>query len=298
MNKRILITGSQGFTGHYLKKEFLEQGWEVYGLDAVENANDENYRQIDLMDNEGLESYIRKINPHAVAHLAGIAFVAHKSAIDFYNTHVLGTLNLLNAIANNASSIQKVLLASSATVYGNSIPGMYSESTPLKPANDYSVSKLAMEYMAWLWREKLPIVITRPFNYTGVGQNINFLIPKIVSHYQQNKKVIELGNINVKRDFSDVRSTSYAYRKLIEADDSRGAVNVCAGVEYSVQEALDMMEDIAGYKIKILINQDFVRKNEVSSLYGNCDLLRKYIGEYQSIDLKETLKWMWENNIK
>lgn len=280
---KVLITGLSGFTGRYMADELSAHGHEVIGLSA------------NLLDAPALNDEVKTIVPDAVVHLAGIAFVAHKTAMDFYNTHVQGTLNLLSALANLPHPIQKVLLASSATVYGNSVEGQYSENTPLKPANDYSVSKLAMEYMAWLWREKLPIVIARPFNYTGVGQSANFLLPKVVAHFQAKKPEIELGNIQVWRDFSDVRDVVAAYRKLLESPESKGAINVCSETVYSVGDVLGILQELAGYKITVRVNPQFVRHDEVKILYGSCAKLRSLIGDYNPRPLKETLQWMYSN---
>src|SRR3546814_19773637 len=112
----------------------------------------------------------------------------------------------LEALAAEAHAVECILLASSANVYGNAAEGVLDESTPLRPANDYAVSKAAMEYMARLWFDKLPIVIARPFNYTGIGPSDAFLLLKIVGHFPRGLTRIELGNRDVFRDFSDVRA--------------------------------------------------------------------------------------------
>jgi nucleoside-diphosphate-sugar epimerase len=162
------------------------------------------------------------------------------------------------------------------------------------PANDYAVSKLAMEHMARLWMDKLPIIIARPFNYTGLGQNENFLLPKIVAHFRQHAARIELGNLGVSRDFSDVRMVAASYRRLLAAKPAGEAFNVCSGQAHSLSGLIDMMSDIAGYRIEVHVNPAFVRANEVATLVGSNAKLQAVIGPVQQPPLAETLRWMYE----
>jgi nucleoside-diphosphate-sugar epimerase len=206
---------------------------------------------------------------------------------------VVGTRNLLEALAELKARPRCVLLASSANVYGNAPVELIDETVPPAPANDYAVSKLAMEYLARLWMDRLPIVITRPFNYTGVGQPPNFLLPKIVSHFQARAPVIELGNTDVARDFSDVRTVASVYRQLLEVAPAGDVFNVCSGVAYTLGDVLRMMAAIAGYAIEVRVNPAFVRANEVKRLLGSAGKLERAIGPLAGIPLEETLGWMY-----
>src|SRR6185437_13525963 len=149
------------------------------------------------------------------------------------------------------------------------------EDTAPAPANDYAVSKLAMEHVARLWMDRLPIVITRPFNYTGVGQSENFLVPKIVAHFRRGAQEIELGNIDVARDFSDVRDVARAYAALVAASPAGQVINICSGVAHSLDDVLELMADIAGYRIRIKVNPAFVRSSEVARQVGSNARLQK-----------------------
>ena len=293
VTKRLLITGMSGFTGHYVREEFLLHDWEVFGCGAGPSVQ-QNYFQVDLLQPDAVHAMISMIQPDAVVHLAGIAFAVNHRPIEYFNTHVNGTLNLLAALTANNSTLQKVLLVSSANVYGNTFPGMHDEAAPLKPFNDYGVSKLAMEYIASLWREKLPIVITRPFNYSGVGQAPHFLLPKIVSHFKLKSQRIELGNLHVRRDYSDVRNVATTYRKLVECPDAKGAINVCSGIAYSIHQVLEMVSTISGHRLEVNINPDYVRAGEVDLLFGSHEKLEKLVGPIGWVPLQETLRWMLE----
>jgi len=245
-----------------------------------------------------LNAAISVIQPQYVIHLAGVAFVGHGQPKAFYDINLVGTRNLLEALEPFAASLKCVLLASSANVYGNLQGGLLSESNPTNPANDYAVSKLAMEYMAKLWLPKIPVVIARPFNYTGVGQSDSFLIPKIVSHFVRKQSTIELGNMDVWREFNDVRDVVHAYRKLIEAAPIGQTVNVCSSNLVSLRDALALATELTGVSIEARVNPVFVRANEVLKLGGDTTLLKKFVPDWQPRPLRETLAWMLDNASK
>lgn len=296
MGKRVLVTGSEGFTGRYLVQELESTGYEVFGLGS-HASNAPGYIQADLMDATALKLALERVQPDVVIHLAALAFVGHGDPNAFYQVNLMGTRNLLEAIVASGKVPESVLLASSANVYGNQVEGELSELAPPAPANDYAVSKLAMEYMAKTWLPRLPITFVRPFNYTGVGQSDNFLLPKIVSHFQLKASVIELGNLDVWRDFSDVRAVVQAYRKLIESKPVGETFNVASGKTHSLREVLALCSELSGHDIEVQVNPAFVRANEVKTLCGNANKLRECIGDWDTPELKETLRWMLEGQV-
>ena len=279
---RVLITGASGFTGRYMSQELQAHGWAPVALQA------------NLLDAQALHDAVQQAQPMAVVHLAAVAFVAHGEAEDFYRVNVVGTRNLLAALAALSQPLQRVLLASSANVYGNTAAGLLGEDTPLNPANDYAVSKAAMEMMARLWIERLPIVITRPFNYTGAGQAEQFLVPKIVAHFRQRAAEIELGNLQVWRDFSDVRQIVAIYRRLLELPklDSGSVFNVGSQRLHSLGDILALAQELTGHQMQVRVNPAFVRANEVRELRADTSRLRASIGQFEPIALRETLQWM------
>ena len=316
--KRALVTGMGGFTGRYVAAQLRAAGYAVTGMVAPGHAASEGgldhggevgeVREVgdvgevgdialvtaDLNDRAGLAALVRQVQPDVVVHLAAIAFVAHGDAEQMYRVNVAGTRNLLEALAAQAYKPAAVLLASSANIYGNTDVGVIGEDVPPAPANDYAVSKLAMEYMARLWREQLPLIVARPFNYTGVGQHENFLLPKIVAHFRRGARDIELGNLHVWRDFSDVRMVAHYYRRLLATPAAVGGVfNVCSGQAHSLAEVLDMMADIAGYRIDVRVNPAFVRANDVVRLVGDGRRLAAAVGAVERVPLADTLRWMY-----
>ncbi len=288
---RVLVTGLQGFTGRHMAAELERYGYEVWGIGSASPAEPRTLAA-DLTDPASLSTAIQRIQPHYVIHLAGVAFVGHGQPKAFYDINLLGTRNLLEALEPFAEGLKCVLLASSANVYGNLQGGLLNERNPTNPANDYAVSKLAMEYMARLWLPGIPVVLARPFNYTGVGQSDSFLIPKIVSHFVRHQQTIELGNMDVWREFNDVRDVVHAYRKLIEAAPVGQTVNVCSSNMVSLRDALALATEITGHAIQACVNPVFVRANEVLTLGGDATLLKQFVPDWQPRSLRETLTWM------
>ncbi len=296
---KVLISGADSFTGRYLAVALHKAGHEVHGLIrepmAGSIAGVHTLHVVDLADAAGLAEVARDVQPHKVAHLAAISFVAHGDVAAIYATNVVGTRNLLEALASSKAPLQSVLLASSANVYGNSVGGVLDEVTPPAPANDYAVSKLAMEYVARLYADRLPIVLSRPFNYTGVGQAESFLIPKIVSHIRRRAPVIELGNLHVARDFSDVRSVVQLYQRLLDTPAAVGQTfNVCSGKAWTLDDVLTMVRQISGHDFEVRVNPAFVRANEVKTLLGSRAKLDAVVGMVPEIALQDTLRWMLE----
>ncbi|OBS09988.1 UDP-glucose 4-epimerase [Acidihalobacter prosperus] len=269
-----------------------DRGYRVVGLGQDDCGADVSL-SCDLTDAEAVRRAIAEAQPTHVVHLAGIAFVGHGSAEDFYRVHVFGTLNLLSALETLAQP-PRVLIAGSANVYGTPDVEVLDESICPAPVNHYATSKLAMEHMVRTRFERMPIVIARPFNYTGIGQSEDFLIPKIVSHFKRGAETIELGNLDVSRDFSDVRDTVDAYVALLESDVRSQVVNVCSGRAVALRAVLAEVGRLAGYEIKVRVNPAFVRANEIPVLRGSRDKLVSLVDCAIPRPLSDTLAWMYQ----
>ncbi len=277
---KILLTGAAGFTGLFFKSAAEAAGHQVVALQA------------DLTDRAAVAAEVLQAAPDAVVHLAAISFVGHADDTAFYGVNVVGTMNLLAGLAALPVKPRKVLLASSANIYGNSDASPITESQPAAPVNHYAMSKLAMEHMAWTYLDRLPIVITRPFNYTGPGQAPQLLIPKLVSHFVRRAPAIELGNLHVEREFNDVRMVCDAYLALLGKGVAGEAYNVCSGQPYTLQHVIGLLSEITDHEMEVRVNPAFVRSNEVHRLCGSPDKLLACTGPLQVPTLEDTLRWM------
>jgi nucleoside-diphosphate-sugar epimerase len=295
--KRVLITGANGFTGRHLLERLAREGHVLHGLvHSAEDAADPRLHAAhvaDLRDLSALRAVIAAVQPERVVHLAAIAFVAHGDPAELYSTNILGTRNLLEALASADTRAEAVLIASSANVYGNRREGVLDEGMEPEPANDYGISKVTCELLARLYADRLRIITVRPFNYTGRGQGEQFLIPKIIAHARSRSPVIELGNIDVARDFSDVRAVVDAYARLLDEPAAIGGLfNVCSGEARSLAEVIATVERLSGHRMAVTVNPAFVRANEVKSLRGSRARLESTIGALAMPPFEETLGWM------
>ena len=281
---RILLTGADGFTGRFFSAQAVASGYEVLPLLA------------DLTDCDALQKQVLQNAPDVVVHLAAISFVGHADDNAFYAVNVVGTTNLLAALAALPKRPRQVLLASSANIYGNSEASPITEDQPPAPVNHYAMSKLAMEHMARTYADRLPLVITRPFNYTGPGQDLNFVIPKLVEHFARRAPSISLGNLQVEREFNDVRMVCRAYLQLLQHGEPDQTYNVCSGRPYALQYVIDELTRITGHHIKVEVNPAFVRANEVHRLCGSPAKLQALLAAHgaklDNPPLEDTLRRM------
>jgi len=277
---RILLTGGDGFTGREFVRSAAAAGHETIVLSA------------DLTRADAVGDEVAALHADAVVHLAAISFVGHADPHAFYDVNLFGTLNLLDALRKSPRPPRRVLLASSANVYGNCEHSPIAESQVPAPVNHYAMSKLAMEHMARAQAGPLPLIITRPFNYTGPGQASQFVIPKLVDHFRRRLPAIAMGNLHVEREYNDVRFVCEAYLRLLDAAPAGGTYNICTGKTYSFEQILEVLQRLTGHRIEVRVDPAFVRANEVHRLCGDPGRLQQAIGTLPASSLEDTLARM------
>lgn len=291
--KKVLITGIDSFTGVHLSSYLENSGYDVYGTSLSKNA--EKKYKCDITSKEDILKVLEIVKPDFFIHLSGISFTAHGNNEDFYKVNTIGTINILDAFVELNLNPEKIIIASSATVYGNQGVEILDESMCPKPANHYGASKYAMECMTKNYFDKLNIIITRPFNYTGVGQAEHFLISKIVKHFKEKKEVIELGNLDVSREFNDVTYVCEIYKRLLECESKGEVVNISSNNGIKLLDVIDIMNKLASYKIDVKVNPAFVRKDEIKSLTGSTKKLFTIINEIKQKEINIFLKEMYND---
>lgn len=292
MNNKILIFGVDSFTGKHLTKYLRSENFDIYGTSFIKESK--KIYLCDISKKESVLLLLKKIKPNYIINLSGISFPAHENIEDFYKVNTIAALNILDAALELNLEVKKIILVSSAAVYGNQDISVLDETLCPKPSNHYGASKYSMENLSRNYFSKLNIIILRPFNYTGIDQEEHFLIPKIVSHYKNNLKTIELGNINVSREFNDIYFVCEVYKRFLQNDTISQIVNIASNRGIKLLDVISMMNVIAKYDINISINQKFVRKNEIKSLTGCNRKLFSLLGEIKQRDFKDTLGEMFE----
>ena len=274
------MTGSDGFTGRQFKARAIAAGHDIAPL------------RCDLTQAADLAQEVAALHVDAAVHLAAISFVGHSEDRAFYDVNLFGTLNLLDALKATGRPLRKVLLASSANVYGNAAQSPIVESQARTPVNHYAISKLAMECMAWAQSASLPLVVTRPFNYTGAGQACQFVIPKLVDHFRRREPSVAMGNLHVEREYNDVRFVCDAYLRLLVTEAAHGTYNVCTGRTYNFNTVIATLQQLTGYRIEVQVDPALARVNEVHRLCGDPTRLHDVVGLLPGYSLEDTLSWM------
>lgn len=278
--KKLLLTGANGFTGRHMTVAAMAAGYEVHALLA------------DLTDAGAVSAEVNAIAPEYVIHLAAISAVTHHDEFAFYRINTFGTQTLFEALTELERTPKAVLLASSANVYGNADASPITEQQIPAPVNHYAFSKFAAEGVARMFSQRLPIKTVRPFNYTGVGHDDRFVIPKIVKAFGARAPSITLGNLAAEREYNDVRFVVDAYLQLLHSGEEGEIYNLCSSVTYSIEHVLQVLGDLAGHSPTIRVDQSLLRANELRRLCGSPDKLRTVTTHRVRNDLRELLRWM------
>lgn len=306
MENRVLVTGASGFVGRAIIKELLCQDVSaILALDRVPfDFSDDRvtFSNANLLDKEELAKDVGAFKPTAVIHLAAIASPVYGNIAELYDINVHGSENLLDVLCDTCSQGTRVILTSTAGVYGNSGKDYIPEDTAYNPQNHYSFSKMVMEYIAKAYKDDLDIRIIRPFNMIGIGQNENFLVPKLVKAFATKQPTLAVGNMETYRDFVDIDFAAKIFCKAVLIKEMpENVLNICAGHGTRGQDILDILQELTGYLPKIQVNSQFIRKNEIMRLVGDptkCN--RFYNNEFHTKTVKEILSDMVHqyNNLK
>jgi len=283
-----------------LQKVWLIGADSFTGIHLIPTLEKENYHVdrtgVDITQQQQVEEAMLRIQPDYIISLAAISFVPDGEDESIYAVNTLGPQNILEACLKLEQAPKKIILASSANIYGIQAQEEMDESCTPNPINHYGCSKWAMEQIAATYLEQLNIIITRPFNYTGVGQDIKFLVPKIVDHFKQKKTILKLGNIDVWRDFSDVRWVSEVYTQLLGVlNPVVKPVNICSSTIISIREIILTLQKLANYTFEVESNPELTRNLDIKRQKGNNEKLFKLLPDLAPpIAIEETLQWMLE----
>ena len=288
--KSLLVTGRSGFVGRHLQQLLASSScWNL-----IPNG------QLELCKPASLDETLQPICPDAIIHLAGQTFVpeAFRDPQRTLEVNLIGTLNLLQALKRRGFS-GTFLYVSSGDVYGqvaeDSLP--ISEDLAPQPRNPYAVSKVAAELLClqWSYVEPWRIMVARPFNHIGTGQSEAFVIPSMACQLTRVRQGLqparlEVGDVDVTRDFLDVRDVLQAYLALLERGRSGEIYNVCSGIELRVRDMITQMAELAGVDVELVQDAARMRRAEQRRVVGCADKLQQETGWKPGVSITETLQ--------
>lgn len=301
-----LITGVSGFVGQHLARSLLEQGWRVVGCDLQPLPGLSRFVRLDVTDPSDLQPVLQEERPAVLFHLAGA--LKSEQVEQFYRTHVLGTVSLLETVVKSGLR-PRVLIASSSAVYGagtNRKP--ISERFKPRPVTHYAVSKLAQELAALRYQAAfgIPVLCSRTFNLLGPGLSTQMACSAFARQIALAEKsgapgAIATGNLDARRDFVDVRDAVRAYRLLAEKARAGQVYNVASGRAVAIRDCLDFLLKQAKVPVDTFVDQRLVQPNDVPLQVGSAERLRLSTGWEAQISLERSLLDMledWRNKIR
>ena len=299
---RVLITGGTGFVGTHLIQFLKSNASRIavigsgYDTSRNEPKPGVQFYDVDIRKADDIRSVVRDISPTQIYHLAGV------SAVDVswsnprltFEVNVLGAYNLFEA-AITLPSPPRILNVSTSQVYASS-DGILSETSPISPSNPYAASKAMAELLLVQYRKRTGggIVTARSFNHTGPGQTTKFVLPSIAKQFAEMEAGLRpprliVGNIEVKRDFTDVRDVVVAYAALLNKGRAGEVYNVCSGSAVRLADLIGKFAAICGIAIEIKTDPERIRSNEVSQIHGDSTKIRTETGWTPQISLEKTI---------
>jgi len=305
---KILITGVAGFVGRYLLGELSENslpGDELIGMGIEDISIEEcaglsDYTRLNITDKDEFRNYLTRQRPDVIYHLAALSSVGDslKRPVETFLVNQMGTLYLLETAVNDLSCKTKVLLVGSADIYKppKGVKPM-NENTPFLPLNPYAASKAAVDYLGEIyWKNyELPVIRTRSFNHIGPGQRLSFVMPNFARQIARIERglqepILRVGNLSVRRDFTDVRSVVRAYRLIVERGVPGDVYNVCSGDAVSIEEMLNMLLEKTTADIAVKTDLKRMRKADNPILLGDNSKLKAHTGWQPDIPIRTTLE--------
>jgi GDP-4-dehydro-6-deoxy-D-mannose reductase len=294
---KALITGIGGFVGPYLAENLIKHKYKLFGLDRNKSeVNECKCYACDITDEKAVEDIIAEVKPDVIFHLAGQSSVekSYREPELTFRINVDGTNNIFAALIN-CNIKPRILIVSSSDVYGAPKALPIDESAELQPKSPYAKSRVEQEEISLRYHDEfgIPVIISRSFSHTGAGQQEKFVCSNFAKQIALIKKgkqsVIKVGNIDVKRDFTDVKDMVEAYRILAEKGAAGEIYNSGSGKSYLLREVVGILADAA--KVKPVIEQESsrVRANDPENI--RCDNSKLVsLGWKPKIAFEKTLK--------
>lgn len=308
--KNVLITGITGFAGSFLAEHLVQlDEYNIAGtflsehsLENVAHIKDQlDLVKVDLTQKDAIETLIAQKRPDMVFHLAALASVgaSFKDPVATFHNNVDSQIFLLEAIKNEKLFNTRVLIISSAEVYGyvqpENIP--LNENAPLRPGNPYAASKIAQDFIGlqYALSYKMPLIRVRPFNHVGPRQALGFVVSdfaKQIADIEKGKQepIVRVGNLEAKRDFTDVRDMVKAYALLMEKGQAGEVYNIGSGVSHKIQEILDILIRLSNVQITIETDPAKLRPSDIPEIVSDNTKITDVIGWKPEVPLETTLK--------
>ncbi len=297
----ILITGAAGFVANHLIPLLIPK-YEIIGLVLQlpqTKPHPITYLACDITESSTVDQIISQYKPDFIIHLAAIAQSWKSNASEIFQTNLIGTLNLYQAIVNQKSYQPKIIYISSSDVYGQTNnPSHIDETSSLNPTNFYAVSKLSADRLSYQFAhsQNLNVIMLRPFPHTGPGQNTGFFVPDMASQIAKIEQThsidqISVGNLTATRDYTDVRDMVQAYHLALTSDLPKGEVyNVSSDRGITIQSMLDLLVNLSPSALTIHQDPAKLRPVDTPIAIGNSTKFRQATNWQPTIPISQTLE--------